>query len=171
MAAIGAPEEITPLYNELNFGQTARAPAPPARAARAACSSAAPGARTRRRAHRGVAQEGDVRACFEVEFHEDIEDPLFAFIFRNEVRHTIFVASSDVHGAAGRFEPAHARSSASSFENWLAPSRYTLTASVGRRGDPDFEVEAADDLRADRAGGRTTGGVVDMPSELEVERR
>ena len=54
-------------------------------------------------------QGDDVRACFEVEFHEDIEDPLFTFIFRNEVRHTIFVTSSDRDGNAGRFERGDAR--------------------------------------------------------------
>ena len=58
------------------------------------------------------------------------------------------------------------------FENRLAPSRYTLTASVGRRGVAhDFYGEAEDICALIVQASRMTGGVVDLPYETEVERR
>jgi hypothetical protein len=57
------------------------------------------------------------------------------------------------------------------FENRLAPSRYTLTASVGRRGvGHDFYGEAEDICALIVQASRMSGGVVDLPYETEVER-
>ena len=64
---------------------------------------------------------------------------MFTVTFRNEVRHTIFVATSCAAG--GPLGTVRRRASGVSvrlsFENWLAPSRYTLTPAVaeylGRR--------------------------------------
>ena len=170
MAAEGFPEEITTVYNELNFGQTRAGARPDQGGAvhfvRGWCEDSA--------GERIVAsrQEDDVRACFEVEFHEDIEDPLFTFIFRNEVRHTIFVTSSDRDGNAGRFERGTRAVIRFAFENRLAASRYTLTASVGRRGVAhDFYGEAEDICALIVQASRMSGGVVDLPYDTEVERR
>ena len=56
-------------------------------------------------------------------------------------------------------------------ENWLAPSRYTATPSVAA-GDAAEDVM---DLREDLAslvlsGPRETGGIVDVPHTIEVQR-
>jgi ABC-type polysaccharide/polyol phosphate transport system ATPase subunit len=170
VAAEGAPEEITTVYNELNFGQTRagdqQEQGGAVRFLRGWCESPD--------SERIVAarQEEDVRACFEVEFLEDVEDPLFTFIFRNEVRHTIFVTSSDRHMNAGRFEAGSRAVARFAFENRLAPSRYSLTASVGRRGVAhDFYGEAEDICTLIVQASRLTGGVVDLPYETEVERQ
>jgi ABC-type polysaccharide/polyol phosphate transport system ATPase subunit len=169
LAAEGLPEEITTVYNELNFGQTGARERPDEggaiRFVRAWCESAD--------GERIVAarQEDDVRACFEVEFNEDVEDPLFTFIFRNEVRHTILVTSSDRDVRGGRYEQGTRAIVRFAFENRLAPSRYTLTASVGRRGVAhDFYGEAEDVCALIVQASRMTGGVVDLPYETEVER-
>ena len=59
------------------------------------------------------------------------------------------------------------------FENWLAPSRYTLT----RRRSSRAPSRAASSTRREdlaslivRGAAHATGGVVDLPTELEVER-
>jgi hypothetical protein len=57
------------------------------------------------------------------------------------------------------------------FVNWLAPSRYTVTAAIG---DERIGFEAygrAEDVAALIVQApHYTGGVVDVPFELEVER-
>jgi ABC-type polysaccharide/polyol phosphate transport system ATPase subunit len=169
MAAAGLPEEITTVYNELNFGQAPAGERPDEGGAvhfvRGWCEDGA--------GERIVAahQEDEIRACFEVEFHEDVEDPLFAFILRNEVRHTIFVMSSSRGGDAGRFERGTRAVIRFAFENRLAPSRYTLSASVGKRGGAHaFYGEAEDICAVIVQASRISGGVVDLPYETEVER-
>lgn len=58
------------------------------------------------------------------------------------------------------------------FENWLAASRYSLTPSVGV-WDPDFrlldEKQDVASLIVQRAW--ISGGVTDLPTEIEVERQ
>ena len=62
----------------------------------------------------------------------------FAITFRNDVRHTIFVADQREARADGPLRaPASAVTVRFEFPNWLAPSRYTLTPSVlGAAGHP-----------------------------------
>jgi ABC-type polysaccharide/polyol phosphate transport system ATPase subunit len=169
VAAEGAPLEITAVYNELNFGQTRGVQELEQGGAVSFVRGWCEGTDGQRIV--AARQEDEVHACFEVEFLEDVEDPLFTFIFRNEVRHTILVTSSDRHGNAGYF-PAGTRAVARfAFENRLAPSRYTLTASVGRRGVAhDFYGEAEDIAALIVQASRFSGGVVDLPYESEVER-
>ena len=67
------------------------------------------------------------RVCVEAEFRKALGDPVFAISFRNDMRHTIFVATSAPHGPLGRFDAGEIVTMRLSFENWLAPGRYTLT--------------------------------------------
>ena len=67
-------------------------------------------------------------------FHEPIEEPdLRARRCATRSRHTVFATSTRLAATSDRAASRPARRSrcASSFENWLAPSRYTLTP-VGR---------------------------------------
>ena len=90
--------------------------------------------------------------------------------FRNDVRHTIFVATSAKHGRTGTFEAGARATVRFEFANWLAPSRYTLTPSVSH-SHPPVEIARADDASALIVeASYATGGVVDMPTELTVER-
>jgi hypothetical protein len=86
------------------------------------------------------------------------------------VRHTIFVATSSKHSPTGTFDVGERATVRFEFANWLAPSRYTLTPSVSA-GVPFVELVRADDLAALVVeASYSTGSVVDMPTELEVER-
>jgi ABC-2 type transport system ATP-binding protein/lipopolysaccharide transport system ATP-binding protein len=168
---IGPPGEVSNLYSELNFGRaTAGAEGPLDAQAddvrvRAAWCEDETGERIV-----SIEQGRSCRACFDVEFGRALENPTFAVTFRNDVRHTIFVATSSKHGRMGQFEPGARATVRFEFPNWLAPSRYTLTPSVSE-GRPPAEIARADDATALIVEASfATGSVVDMPTELTVER-
>ena len=56
-------------------------------------------------------------------FDRDLQDPVFAVTFRNDVRHTIFVATSSKHGKTGLFKRGERATVRFEFPNWLAPAR------------------------------------------------
>jgi ABC-type sulfate/molybdate transport systems ATPase subunit len=167
---IGPPDDVSKLYSELNFGRAGAAAEQPV-------DSSARGARVRsawsenESGERALSidQGSACRACFEVEFERTVENPTFAITFRNDVRHTIFVATSTKHGPTGTFEAGSRVTVRFEFANWLAPTRYTLTPSVSE-GNPLVELVRADDAAALIVEARyATGSVVDMPTELTVE--
>ncbi len=167
---IGPPDEVSKLYSELNFGRASVGAEPGrmesggARVTSAWCEDES--------GERIVSMEqgGTCRACFEVVFDREVENPLLAVTFRNDVRHTIFVATSSKHGLTGGFRAGEHATVRFEFTNWLAPTRYTLTPSVSE-GRPPAEITRADDATALIVeASYATGSVVDMPTELSVER-
>ena len=107
-------------------------------------------------------------------FHAPIDDPIFAFHLRNEPRHTVFATSTDWRGEPSRAasRPARRRDVRVRFENWLAPSRYTLTP-VGRarrRGRRRARPARGPRVGAWCTARATTGGIVDVPHAFAVER-
>ena len=171
IAKIGPPDDVSKLYGELNFGRASAAAdqelgseSQGVRVASAWCED--------ERGERVVAieQGNSCRACFELVFDRAVEDPLFAVTFRNDVRHTIFVATSSKHGRMGNFDAGARATVRFEFANWLAPSRYTLTPSVSE-GVPPVEITRANDATALIVeASYATGSVVDMPTDLTVER-
>ncbi|HET8821484.1 MAG TPA: ABC transporter ATP-binding protein [Thermoleophilaceae bacterium] len=166
---MGPPEQITRTYSELNFGQAGDADSAgtggPVKILSAWCED--------ERGERLVsARPGEqLAACFEVEFVQAVDDPVFTITFRNEVRHTIFVCTTDHIPSGGRFEPGTRTTARFSFENWLAASRYTLTPSVGAPARGHDRYARADDLAALIVqAARSSGGVVELPYEIEVTR-
>jgi hypothetical protein len=110
-------------------------------------------------------------AALEVEFAKPFDNPVFAVVFRNDVRQTVFVATSMLHGETGRFEAGERVTVRFSFENRLAPSRYTLTPTVGV-WDPDYrQLDRKEDVSALIVDAlMQTGGVVDIPTHMDVTR-
>jgi ABC-type polysaccharide/polyol phosphate transport system ATPase subunit len=167
----GQPSAITRTYNELNFGQTGDAEVGAegganVRFVRCWCETGLGGRTVTSR------QGEELVACLEVEFQRDIEDPVLTLVFRNEVRHTILVLTTKPHeGGLGRFRLGERATVRYSFENRLAPSRYTLTAAVGAHaGGHNLYGEAEDLCALIVQAAWVTGGVVDLPFEAEVER-
>jgi ABC-type polysaccharide/polyol phosphate transport system ATPase subunit len=168
---IGAPADITRHYNEVNFGRT-----PEAAHATGTVRPAARLARTWCENEQGqpivAAGHGDACAfCMQVEFLDDAQDLVFAVTLRNEVRHIIFVPTSGWQPIAGPFAEGESIIVRLTFENWLAPGRYTLTPTVATL-DPDYRVI---DQREDVASllvesPLRTGGTVDIPTEVDIER-
>jgi hypothetical protein len=175
---IGDPDAVSAKYQEINFGRVEEdgladgAGLPRVQIARAWIQPEAKADETRPdRAE--VSTGASCETCMEVEFLDAIEDPVFSMTFRNEVRHTIFVARSDAAGSpgpTGRFAAGDRAVVRFRFPNWLAHSTYTLTPAV-LTGDMrvvlDQHIDAAT-LVVET--GRHTGGVVDIPTEMDVRR-
>jgi ABC-type polysaccharide/polyol phosphate transport system ATPase subunit len=170
IAGIGAPDEIARRYSEVNFGHVS-APQPDERSL---------GVQARVRSlwlegpngERAVAlQQGErCRLHLDVEFLEAVAHPTISVVFRNEVLHTIFLASTMTHGPLGVFEPGDRLTVRLSFQNWLAPSRYTLTPQISVWDPQERVLDQKKDLASLIVEGPVvTGGVVDMPTELELE--
>jgi hypothetical protein len=171
MVDIGPPSRITRTYGELNFGNPADDPgrSGPARITTAWCET--PEGELIVMSEQGE----DVVAAVEVQFEERVEDPAFTVIFRNDVGHTIFTATSELW--AGRLGPIASGERVVvriGFTNRLAPSRYTLTPCVGPRGGGPKQYDAyarRNDLAALAVDGPVTGAVLNVPLKIEVERR
>jgi ABC-type uncharacterized transport system ATPase subunit len=100
----GPPEQVTRRYGEVNFGRIAPAPAGPSQGENGVAAIASAWCESQGERILSLEQGADCTACFEVCFHEAVVDPVFAITFRNEVRHTIFVATSGLgDDATGRF--------------------------------------------------------------------
>jgi hypothetical protein len=173
--SIDAPHAIARAYNELNFGRIAPVEAVgqdrfgdhEVAEIKAGWFENAAGERVA-----AVAQGEPLRLCAEVAFHTAVEHPLFAMHLRNEVRHVIFATSTDLHqGPTGRFEAGETATVRIAMENWLAPGRYDLTPTVARQGGGADVLDLREDL-ADLIvhGTRHSGGVVEIPHTLELER-
>jgi hypothetical protein len=174
IVAIDEPRTIARAYNELCFG---RMPATPGQerteeAAAAEIKDAwfEDAAGQRVTAH---AQGDPLRMCMEVAFHAPIDDPLLLMYLRNEIRHTIFATSTDLHDSAtGRFAAGDSVVVRVELPNWLAGGRYDLTPTVSRAGSGADVIDVREDLASVVVHGtRNSGGVVEIPHTLELERR
>ena len=118
-----------------------------------------------------IEQGAHLQARVEVRFHEACENPIFAVSLQTEAGTTAFATSTQLakidtgHYAAG--EVATVRLP---FENWLAPGRYRLIASVAHEGHEldllDMHTESTIIVFATQAG----GGAVDLPHRFEIGR-
>jgi len=182
---IGAPSAIARRYNELNFGRTVHK-LPDRDAAEEPEGEVEErfGDHAAEIVHAWFEDEhGDVVAdlphggiahvCFDVRFHERIENPIFGVTLKNDAGATIFAMTSNVtHGPTGTFEAGDEVTVRMMFHNWLMASTYSVTPSVARDG---FGADAID-LREDLArvivhSGYVTGGVTNLPHEFRVIRR
>ena len=55
--------------------------------------------------------------------------------------------------------------------NWLTPSRYTLTPSVAREGTGADTVALVEDMASIVVYGNSSGGILEMPVQMKIERR
>jgi ABC-type polysaccharide/polyol phosphate transport system ATPase subunit len=168
----GQPDEIARLYNEVNFGQVAaEADDDEHRGSREARVRAAWCETPSGERIVAAAQGETCVACLEVEFLRPVERAMFAMTFRNDIRHTVFVAHSGGSVESASYAPGDRATVRFSFENLLGPSRYTLTPSVGV-WEPRYRVldqlEDAASLIVDAP--VISGGVADLPTEVEIER-
>jgi ABC-type polysaccharide/polyol phosphate transport system ATPase subunit len=176
--SVGEPEAIARQYMEVNFGRSAHAVDAVER--RYASDRGAEIVDAWFESPDGervvsIAQGESCRICFEVAMRETLVDPVFAVHLRNDVRQTIFATSSDGQvGDTGTFPAGELARVRIEFQNWLAPSRYSLTPSIIRAGAIPGSVETID-VREDVThllvhGARVTGGVADLPHGFVVER-
>jgi ABC-type polysaccharide/polyol phosphate transport system ATPase subunit len=177
IVAIGGPTEIAREYNELNFGQLVHAEVEGDRQGdHTACEIEAAWFERRGERVTSVAQGEPLTIVMQTRFHDELDDPVFAVTLRNEVGHTIFSTSTAWKSVdTGRFARGELATIRIDLDTWFATSHYRLTPSVGRAGaGPGARVNALD-LREDLVSlfvhsTRATGGVVDVPHAIEVER-
>ncbi len=168
---IGDPHEIARAYHKLNFGTLPHeapvtGPLEGGTAIADAWFEDGKGARVAE-----AAQEDALRMCFEVRFAEDLDDPVFAATLRTELGHTIVVARSDDRGAAsGSFRAGESITVRFELPNWLTPSRYLLTPSVAREGTGADAVALVEDMTSIIVHGTSSGGILEMPIEMKIER-
>jgi ABC-type polysaccharide/polyol phosphate transport system ATPase subunit len=105
-----------------------------------------------------------------VRFATDVENPIFAIALLNESGQPAFATSTDARRiVTGRFTAGSEASIRLRFDNWLAPGRYRLTATVSRAGfgADVFDAHMSNSIivLADSPG----GGLADLPHTLEIE--
>jgi ABC-type polysaccharide/polyol phosphate transport system ATPase subunit len=174
---IGEPATVAREYNELNFRRirteaksSAAAPVVLRRSPVAEVLSArfeSPGGDVLVTAE----QSAPCQVRVEVRFLAETHDPIFAVSLINDSGHTAFATSTQVKQIeTGSFSTGDTAVVRIPFENWLAPGRYRLTATVARDGlgNDIFDLHAGTSIivLASRAG----GGVVDLPHSFEIER-
>ena len=108
----------------------------------------------------------------EVRFHAELTDPIFAVTLRNVVRHTVFATSTvwetEQTGSFGFGDRVLVRID---LENWLAPGQYDATPSVARAGAGADALDLREDLASLTVHAtRFSGGVVDLPHSISLER-
>jgi ABC-2 type transport system ATP-binding protein len=177
VVSIGDSPTVTRRYNELNFRHVRReaveqgGPEALRRPPVAELLSAA--FRTASGEPLPAMQQGETcRIRLETRFHDAADDPIFAVAMRNDRGETAFATSTELRGiATGHFSAGETAVVEISFENWLAPGRYNLEASV----TPDGLGANAYDLREAMSSmvvfaTKSGGGSVDLPHTLELTR-
>jgi ABC-type polysaccharide/polyol phosphate transport system ATPase subunit len=173
MRLLGKPAEIADNYLELNFGREAAAQAG------------------------GELRYGDrsaslVDAWFEDEhgerqtvlpqrrsctfrarvvFDQPARHPAFAVLFESEAGHPLFATSTDwVSEETGLYEPGDEAVFSISFENDFAPGRLFASPWVVRRGSQDLLDRRPRMASVVVTGTLVSGGLVDLPHDVSLER-
>ena len=108
----------------------------------------------------------------DVHFREAIDHPAFSITLLDESHRPAFTTNTDTQRIdTGVFEAGSDATIRLSFENFLAPGRYLLVASIARPGFGSDVLHAHISnsiiVTADKPG----GGVADLPHTLQIERR
>jgi ABC-type polysaccharide/polyol phosphate transport system ATPase subunit len=118
-----------------------------------------------------VMQGGACTIRVEATIHEAVTDPIFTVTLLNEQGHVAFSTNTDVlHMRPGTFAPGETVSIRVPFTNYLAPGRYSLTASVARAGTGAdiFDAHMSNSIVV--IGVTPGGGFADLPHEFNLER-
>jgi ABC-type polysaccharide/polyol phosphate transport system ATPase subunit len=101
-----------------------------------------------------------------------VEDPRFDVHFLDEQRRRVMIVSSILQGErTGSFAPGELIELAVRFDNLLAPGRWYASPVVLHRGPGGRVMDGRDELASVVVTGTVvTGGIVDLPHELSIER-
>jgi ABC-type polysaccharide/polyol phosphate transport system ATPase subunit len=105
-------------------------------------------------------------------FGTDLEDPGFAVVFENAAHQPAFATSTMwEEERTGLFRAGETVGFRVHFENVFAPGRYYATPAVTRRGSgDDAHVRVERMASVVVTGSRGTGGIVDLPHDIRIER-
>jgi hypothetical protein len=109
--------------------------------------------------------------CMHVRFHEDAQEPVFAFALRNAGDERVIVASSEQQ-VAESFSADEEIIVYFGFENVVAPGRYGVSAQVAHPGSGEAWMDNRERFRSVVISAtHPTGGVVDLPFHIYVQRQ
>jgi hypothetical protein len=171
LVQVGEPKIIARAYHKLNFGHLPHEAAPEADVSSGTIIVDAWFQNESGERITSVGQDERLCMCFEARLAEDLSDPVFAATLRAELGHTIVVARSDQHGRrSGNFKAGESVIATFDLPNWLTSSRYTLTPSVARAGTGENALALVEDMASIMVHGTTSGGVLEMPVDVELRR-
>jgi ABC-type polysaccharide/polyol phosphate transport system ATPase subunit len=171
MVQLGDPRVIGRAYHKLNFGQLPHE-APTAELGSSGTIIAEAWFQNARGERvTSASQQERLSMCFEVRLPEDLRDPVFAATLRTELGHTIIVARSDQHGhGSGLFKAGESVIASFDLPNWLTASRYTLTPSLAREGTGENALALVEDMTSIMVHGDASGGILELPIVVKIER-
>ena len=173
---IGEPHEVAERYLEINFGRDGEGSGGPAGDRRAGDGDARvmdvwvedeDGTRLN-----AVPQGARISVRVLMHFMVEVTDPQVEVQIHNEEQKAVLVASSWVqHGQSGRFSAGERALFSFTFDNVLAPGRYSPVVNVAHRGSgldvmDRYERRFTFLVRA----ALPMGGLVDLPTEVAIER-
>jgi ABC-type polysaccharide/polyol phosphate transport system ATPase subunit len=169
---LGDPHAVARAYNELNFGRLVYDEVEGQRYGDRAAAEIVE-AWFERDGERvsSIPQGARLATAVAIRFHEPLDDPVFAMTLRNEVGHTVFSTSTELREkSTGRFGAGDHAVVRFGFDAWMAQSHYKLTPSVARSGSGANALDLREDLVSLFVHStRISGGVVDIPHEIEIE--
>ena len=173
---IGEPSSIARKYNQLNFSRAqagartaAATPEEPRDVEVAQIMNAwfeSPDGELTVTANQGE----PLSVRMDVRFVTQVDDPIFAIVLQSENGNAAFVTNNWIQQAKRQNYPAGSTAKVRMrFDNWLAPGRYLLVATVARAGLGadvlDLHENNSIIVLADRPG----GGLADPPHTYEIE--
>ena len=118
-----------------------------------------------------VAQREACTLCLQIEFHEDIDDPVFGYRLTNEAHQHVAASRTDwEHGPSGHFSTGQRIVVRMHLNNLLAPGRYTFSPGLVRSGAGNNPLDMRDDYTTFIVHGvKITGAWVHLPYELDID--
>jgi ABC-type polysaccharide/polyol phosphate transport system ATPase subunit len=117
-----------------------------------------------------LAQGSSCALCMRVRFGAPLRDPIFHLALADADRRVVLAVTSEWDETAhGDYEPGDTVTAGASFDNWLAPGRYELTAQVIARGGGGHVLARAENAATLlMTGQNAAGGAVDLPHAFFV---
>jgi ABC-type polysaccharide/polyol phosphate transport system ATPase subunit len=172
MVQIGEPRAIGRAYHKLNFGQLPHEAPTEALASSGTVITEAWFQNAGGEHVTSAGQDERLSMCFEARIAEDLIDPVFAATLRTELGHTIIVARSDQHGQrSGSFKADDTVIARFELPNWLTSSRYAMTPSLAREGTGEDALALVEDMASILIHGDASGGILELPIEVRIERK
>jgi len=171
VVSIDEPAKIARQYNQLNFGRIVHADVEGERSGDQSAEIRAAWFEDIGFQRQAAVPQGEfVHVCVEIAFHEDMEDPIFGWVLRNDSGLAAMVSTTHIHNRhTGSFKAGDSIVARTGFAMRLAGNRYTLSPSVARRGVGSDVVDVREDMVTLLVhSSHITGGVVDLEQSFEI---
>ena len=171
----GDPDEVADRYLEINFGRDPRAEGPiegdqigdgEARVTEVWIEN-------ERGERLAAAPQGErLTINASVTFMVDVEDPAASVSIHNEAQHAVLVANSEIENErSGRFRAGEGVVFSFTFDNVLAPGRYSPVVQLAHRGSGLDVIDRFDGSFSFVVTAKIAlGGLVDVPVKTDVRR-